>query len=228
MKQLEMNELRNKIKGCYTGKNIGGTFGAPFECKRQVNTVSFYTQDLSMGPPANDDLDLQLVWLNAVEKFGRTVDSHIFGEYWLSYIIPNWVEYGMAKANLRTSLLPPLSGYIDNTYGNSCGAFIRSEIWACNIEEGVYDRLDLNVTFKVTAPTSKDAIKKVTEQCEEFLAIVAELGVKTECVRAGEFSIDKNYYRERDEMTASKEVIIRTGMSVPLMNRIMGIISDKD
>ena len=129
--QLSVNELRNKIKGCYTGKNIGGTFGAPFECKRQVNTVTFYTQDLSMGPPANDDLDLQLVWLNAVEKFGRTVDSHILGEYWLSYIIPNWVEYGMAKANLRTSLLPPLSGYIDNTYGNSCGAFIRSEIWAC-------------------------------------------------------------------------------------------------
>ena len=131
MKQLNITELRNKIKGCYTGKNIGGTFGAPFECKRQVNTVSFYTQDLSMGPPANDDLDLQIVWLNAVEKFGRTVDSHILGEYWLSYIIPNWVEYGMAKANLRTSLLPPLSGYVDNTYGNSCGAFIRSEIWAC-------------------------------------------------------------------------------------------------
>ena len=131
MKQLKINELRNRIKGCYTGKNIGGTFGAPFECKRQVNTVTFYTQDLSMGPPANDDLDLQLVWLNAVEKFGRTVDAHILGEYWLSYIIPNWVEYGMAKANLRSSLLPPLSGYVDNTYGNSCGAFIRSEIWAC-------------------------------------------------------------------------------------------------
>ena len=130
-KRLDFSDLKNRIKGCYTGKNIGGTFGAPFECKRQVNNATFYTQDLSMGPPANDDLDLQIVWLNAVEKFGRTVDSHILGEYWLSYIIPNWVEYGMAKANLRTSLLPPLSGYIDNTYGNSCGAFIRSEIWAC-------------------------------------------------------------------------------------------------
>lgn len=125
--RLEISELRNRIKGCYVGKNIGGTFGAPFECKRQVNEVTFYTQDLSMGPPANDDLDLQLVWLNAVEKFGRTVDSHILGEYWLSYIIPNWVEYGMAKANLRTSFLPPLSGYIDNTYGNSCGAFIEKD-----------------------------------------------------------------------------------------------------
>ena len=130
-KQLTFDELQDKIYGCFVGKNIGGTFGAPYECKRQVNTVTFYTQDLSMGPPANDDLDLQLVWLNAVEKFGRTVDAHILGEYWLSYIIPNWVEYGMAKANLRSGLQPPLSGYIDNTYGNSCGAFIRSEIWAC-------------------------------------------------------------------------------------------------
>ncbi len=25
-KQLEIRELKNRIKGCYTGKNIGGTF----------------------------------------------------------------------------------------------------------------------------------------------------------------------------------------------------------
>ena len=28
-------------------------------------------------------------------------------------------------------LLPPLSGHVDNVYRNSCGCFIRSEIWAC-------------------------------------------------------------------------------------------------
>lgn len=129
--KLKLDEYKDKVKGCYVGKNIGGTFGAPFECKRQINTVDFYTQDLSMGPPPNDDLDLQIIWLNAVERYGRNVDAHILGEYWLSYIVPNWVEYGMAKANLRAALTPPLSGVVDNTYGNSNGAFIRSEIWAC-------------------------------------------------------------------------------------------------
>lgn len=131
MKQMTFAQYKDKVLGCWCGKNIGGVLGAPFECFRQMNDVDFYVQDLSQGPPPNDDLDLQIVWLAAVEKYGRTVNASILGEYWLSYITPNWVEYGMAKANLRAGLVPPLSGTVDNTYGNSCGCFIRSEIWAC-------------------------------------------------------------------------------------------------
>lgn len=129
--ELTYEVYRDKVKGCWTGKNIGGVLGAPFECLRQVNNVEFYTQDLTMGPPPNDDLDLQIVWLAAVERYGRNVNASILGEYWLSYIIPNWVEYGTGKSNLRAGLQPPLSGIIDNTYKESCGCFIRSEIWAC-------------------------------------------------------------------------------------------------
>jgi ADP-ribosylglycohydrolase len=117
--------------GCWAGKNIGGVLGAPFEGKRQVNKVDFYTQDLSKGPPPNDDLDLQIVWLAAVERYGRNVNAAILGEYWLSFVIPNWVEYGTGKANLRAGLEPPLAGLIDNVYKDSCGCFIRSELWAC-------------------------------------------------------------------------------------------------
>jgi len=62
---------------------------APFEGQRRVLDVEFYTQDLSGDPPANDDLDLQLVWLNAVEKFGRQVNAEILGEYSLSFITPD-------------------------------------------------------------------------------------------------------------------------------------------
>ena len=35
--------------------------GAPFEWKRQVNHVSFYTRDLKGEPLPNDDLDIQLL-----------------------------------------------------------------------------------------------------------------------------------------------------------------------
>ena len=128
---LNLETFRDKLAGCWAGKNVGGVLGAPFECKRMVPDVDFYIQDLSMGPPANDDLDLQIVWLAAVERYGRNVNAGILGEYWLSYIIPNWVEYGTGKANLRAGLMPPISGEVDNTYKNSCGCFIRSEIWAC-------------------------------------------------------------------------------------------------
>lgn len=128
---LNLETFRDKLAGCWAGKNIGGILGAPFEGKRQINEVDFYTQDLSMGPPPNDDLDLQIVWLAAVERYGRNVNASILGDYWLSYVIPNWVEYGTGKANMRAGLMPPLCGEVDNTYKDSCGCYIRSEVWAC-------------------------------------------------------------------------------------------------
>lgn len=128
---ISLNDYKRKVLGCWTGKNIGGTLGAPFECKRGVFDISFYTQELCGEPLPNDDLDLQLVWLNAVEKYGRFVNSSILGEYWHMFIIPNWGEYGAGKNNMRMGIVPPLSAYINNEYRNSCGAFIRSEIWAC-------------------------------------------------------------------------------------------------
>jgi len=113
------------------GKNIGGTIGAPMEWIRQMNDVSFYTQDYNGEPLPNDDLDLQLLWLIAMEEKGIDIDASTLGEYWLLYITPHWVEYGNAKTNMRSGLMPPLSGMINNPHQHSNGAWIRSEIWAC-------------------------------------------------------------------------------------------------
>ncbi len=128
--KISLNEYRNKVMGCWNGKNIGGTLGAPFECKRGVFDLEYYTQDLHGEPLPNDDLDLQLVWLNAVEKYGKFINAGILGEYWHSFITPNWAEYGAGKNNMRMGILPPLSGYVNNIYRDSCGSFILSEIWA--------------------------------------------------------------------------------------------------
>ncbi len=129
--KLNHNDYRQRVLGCWMGKNIGGTLGAPFEFIRQVNEVSFYTQDLGGEPLPNDDLDLQLLWLIALEERGLDIDAHRLAEYWLSYITPHWSEYGTAKVNLRAGLQPPFSGIVGNDWKHSCGAFIRSEIWAC-------------------------------------------------------------------------------------------------
>ena len=113
------------------GKNIGGTLGAPFEWRRKVNGVTFYTQDLGGEPLPNDDLDIQLLWLVALEEQGIALDAQTLAEYWCLFVTPHWAEYGTAKNNMRSGLLPPLSGTLNNVYKDSCGAFIRSEIWAC-------------------------------------------------------------------------------------------------
>ncbi len=128
---INLKDYKKKVEGCWAGKNVGGTLGAPFECKRGVFDIHYYTQDLKGEPLPNDDLDLQIIWLNAVEKYGRFINSSILGEYWHSHVIPNWGEYGAGKNNMRAGLVPPLSGYVNNIYRDSCGAFILSEIWAC-------------------------------------------------------------------------------------------------
>jgi len=129
--KLNRDEYRRKLLGCWMGKNIGGTLGAPFEFWRQTNDVAFYTQDLGGEPLPNDDLDLQLLWLIALEERGIKMTAHTLAEYWCAYITPHWSEYGIAKANLRAGLPPPWSGTCGNEWRHSCGAFIRSEIWAC-------------------------------------------------------------------------------------------------
>ena len=125
------DDYRRRVLGCWMGKNIGGTLGAPFEFLRQTNDVSFYTQDLGGEPLPNDDLDLQLLWLIALEERGLDITAHTLGEYWCLYVTPHWSEYGTAKVNLRSGLPPPWSGTWGNDWRHSCGAFIRSEIWAC-------------------------------------------------------------------------------------------------
>jgi ADP-ribosylglycohydrolase len=129
--QLSREDYRRKVLGCWMGKNIGGTLGAPVEWLRQVNDFSFYSQDLGGEPLPNDDLDIQLLWLVALEERGLDLDARTLADYWCLYVTPHWSEYGTAKINMRSGLPPPLSGTMHNQYKDSCGAFIRSEIWAC-------------------------------------------------------------------------------------------------
>ena len=131
MKTISKTEYKNKVRGCWLGKNIGGTLGAPFESVRIAADIDFYTHDLSEGALPNDDLDLQLAWLSAAERFGVGVNAKILSEYWITAITPTWAEYGIGKTNLRMGLQAPLSGVYCNPYKDSNGAWIRSEIWAC-------------------------------------------------------------------------------------------------
>ncbi|MGC8631862.1 MAG: ADP-ribosylglycohydrolase family protein [Thermoprotei archaeon] len=126
---MDLNEYRDKVRGCWTGKNIGGTLGMPFEGRRETFSVSFYQQP--PGHPApNDDLDLQLVWLKALEERGFNINPMVLAEYWLDYVVVDWNEYGVARDNIKLGIPPPFSGKFRNGWQNSNGGWIRSEIWA--------------------------------------------------------------------------------------------------
>ena len=75
---IKYSDLRDKILGCWNGKNIGGVLGAPYEeCQRSLHDVKFYQQDLNGNPPGNDDLDLQLVCSTLPKSTGKS-SIHIF------------------------------------------------------------------------------------------------------------------------------------------------------
>lgn len=131
MPYISKETLRDKIYACWLGKNIGGTLGTPFEGRREFLDVKGFNSPEGRALP-NDDLDLQLIWLKALEDNGPCgVNAQVLGEYWLNYIPPHWNEYGIGKCNMRAGLLPPLSGEYMNCWKHSNGAWIRSEIWAC-------------------------------------------------------------------------------------------------
>jgi ADP-ribosylglycohydrolase len=128
---LSRSEYRDKNRACWIGKNIGGTLGAPYECKKHTFDFSFYHPVPDKATP-NDDLDLQLVWLKAMEDKGIDPSVRTLAAYWDRYAaVYPWNEYGFFMRNFRRGLRPPIAGCFENYFVDEMGSPIRSEIWAC-------------------------------------------------------------------------------------------------
>ena len=92
--------------------------------------LTFYDPVPTSAPP-NDDLELQLVWLDLVEKGGSTLTQANFGKAWQDHLHYMWDEYGRARWNLRRGVPVESVGTFENHFHAGMGSPIRSEIWAC-------------------------------------------------------------------------------------------------
>lgn len=218
--KLSIQDYKDKVRACWLGKNIGGTLGTPFEGVRGVFDVKGYTHDLSKGALPNDDLDLQLVFLRAAEEYGTRVDAHILGEYWMNQIIAHWDEYGMGKCNMRSGLLPPLSGYYKNPYGNSDGCFIRSEIWAClapghpeiavkyALEDAIVDHANEGVYSEIFTAALESAA--FVESKTEKLIDIAVSYIPEDCAVAGAVKLVRKCYEEGKTWREARVAVLNT------------------
>ncbi len=123
--------LRKKMLGCFLGKSVGGTLGAPYEgCEGPLALTYYDPVPTDMIP--NDDLDLQVLWADKLAKQAKpVVDRDLFGQAWLDHVQFPWSEYGICIRNLRMGIPATHAGSYDNWFVDGLGAAIRSEIWAC-------------------------------------------------------------------------------------------------
>lgn len=126
--KLSQEVYRDKVFGCWAGKCLAGAIGMPFEgVPFQPNLQA---EDINIQDVPNDDLELQLVWLVALEKYGLDLSLEHLAKYWLDDIKHGCDEYSMAIRNLKRGIMPPASGWEDNFFADGMGGAIRSEIWA--------------------------------------------------------------------------------------------------
>ncbi|MCE5199330.1 MAG: ADP-ribosylglycohydrolase family protein [Armatimonadota bacterium] len=120
---------RSKVLGGWLGKNIGGTLGGPYEGLMAPLFLDYYKPVPTEVMP-NDDFELQLVWLEMLNKRGVYITPSDFAYYWQNHISYYISEYFMCQRNLAYGIIPPVSGAYNNWFINGMGAAIRSEIWA--------------------------------------------------------------------------------------------------
>lgn len=128
-KNLSYATYKDKVLAGWIGKSIGGVIGARLECHKQLKDLN--VDELWPGELApNDDLDLQVLWLEALQERGLYITSEDLAELWQDRCWYSFCEYGVFLNNIQRGIAPPLSGTWNNRFfENSEGCPIRAEIW---------------------------------------------------------------------------------------------------
>jgi ADP-ribosylglycohydrolase len=127
---ISYEQLYSKVLGAWLGKSIGGAIGAPFEVHKILGTDVTKENCWPSSVIPNDDLDIQLLWLEVMEEQGVFFTQQELGEYWEKQCWYNFAEYSFFLYNQRRGVQAPESGRFNNEfYSESMGCPIRSEIW---------------------------------------------------------------------------------------------------
>lgn len=131
MRKIKYNAYLDKVYGCWLGKCISGTVGAPFEGMKEIFDYKFNSKAIEIMLE-NDDLDLQVLWLDVLEEKGVYITSDDLAKAFVEKCPYDLGEYAYFKKNYKRGIHPPLSGVYNNRYYiEGMGCAIRSEIWGC-------------------------------------------------------------------------------------------------
>ena len=105
----------DKVFGCWLGKSIAGTIGAPFEGRKELFDFEYDPRSIEQMMP-NDDLDIQVIWLEVLEKKGIYFTAEDLAEAFYSKYPLSPGEYAYFKKNYMRGIMPPESGTFNNRY----------------------------------------------------------------------------------------------------------------
>ena len=128
---MTYTEYLDKVYGCFLGKTVAGTMGAPYEGIKMPLELAFKPEMINTMLP-NDDLDLQVLWLDVVKKYGEDFSSYDLQRCFCENCDYSPGEYAIMRKNFAKGIYPPESGrFCNDFYIDGMGCPIRSEIWAC-------------------------------------------------------------------------------------------------
>ena len=96
--QVSYKEFVDRVKGCFLGKTVIGTLGAPYEGVKMPMNLQFKPEMIDTMLP-NDDLDLQVLWLEVVEKKGFRFTSKDLLDSFCSNCDYSPGEYAIMRKN---------------------------------------------------------------------------------------------------------------------------------
>lgn len=130
MRNLSYKTYLDKVYGCFIGKAVSGNIGAPHEGVKMPMELPFMPEMINCELP-NDDLDLQILWLDVLEQKGASFTSFDLLERFVTHCAYSPGEYAVMRKNFKRGIYPPVSGkFCNDYYRNGMGCPIRSEIWA--------------------------------------------------------------------------------------------------
>ncbi|MCI8388397.1 MAG: ADP-ribosylglycohydrolase family protein [Clostridiales bacterium] len=165
-KTMTYREYYDKVYGCFLGKCIGGTAGGPAEGRKELLDFPLNEELLHQTLP-NDDLDLQIMWLELIDEVGFDITARDMAREFYDKVPYGPGEYAFFKKNYARGIYPPISGSFNNPYyKNGMGCPIRSEIWGC-LFPGARDLIRKYVEMDGSLDHERDSI-----DAEYFLAVL--------------------------------------------------------
>lgn len=130
-KPSQITDLEKKIFQGWQGQIAGAAFGSPLEgySGAQIRNVYGVVDSYLTTPETlNDDVVYELVFLDALEKYGQTLNSRLLALEWLRKIPYAYSAEEVALKNLQEGIFPPQSGSWRNPYSDWIGAQMRGMI----------------------------------------------------------------------------------------------------